>query len=172
MGDFKKTNAITLGSSRHAAIRAMMAAEKATPDIGPTAWVLHKIDDGLETIASHLGAAVDTPEIRRLVALESTQNKDLLRTSELGPRSLAQVQTLRRDRFSPQGIENRIRQRMQQPDWPRDATAQDAEVRSMKAADSQEHSQGGGFWAWFFSALFGADYDRAASAALGRPVRV
>lgn len=170
--DWASSYAGTLpGSSRHAAIRAMMKAEKALPEAGPTSWVLRRVDESLESIAQFLGSEIRDPEMRSLVAQEVLRNENVRAASESGPRTFAQAQELIKNRHSEASLKQRIEQRIQaDPNWAtRSQFEQNGMMRNWRREEAREQS-GGGFWSWFFDVLFGQNFNKAASAAIGRPV--
>ncbi|MBI2610852.1 hypothetical protein HYW60_02875 [Candidatus Kaiserbacteria bacterium] len=167
------------GSSRWAAERAVQKAELAGKDYTyhlSLSNALKTIDTNLKDIATYLGPAINKPEVRTLIAREALTNQNQRLASEGGPESFEQVQQLSRGACSQQSIEQRIRERMRERDWPKgntpdDIAAQNSIVRDMARAERHEYA-GGGFFAWLFGMLFGQNWNKAANGALGRPIRI
>lgn len=165
------------GSSRDSAIRTIQEAEHIVPAgrsvLSPTSWVLRRIDDNLEDIATYLGASVANPDMRRLIVEETLSNQNSVPAIEQGPQTFAQVQELNRDQYSSLAIERRVRNRIRETpewnSWPEDQ--QNATLRDWGNEEKRGRS-GGGFWSMFFGFLLGTNYNKAASAATGRPIHV
>jgi len=162
------------GSSRFAATQAMSTADMISNDATyhmSLSNALHRIDESLENIATHLGPTMSDPKMRVLVARETISNENQTPAIERGPRAFEQTQSLSRDRYSPASIETRIRERMGRPDWPRESARQDSLLRDMVRNEKKEQ-EGGGFFAWLIQILIGQNYKKAASNALGRPAHI
>jgi len=165
------------GSSRYAAQRALQTAdmiEKSYTYHMALSNAVERIDVNLNNIAGYLGTTVDNDELRNLVAREVSSNQNQTLTSESGPGTFAQVQQIARDRYAQDSIETRIRQRMQQNDWPQGNTpdviaAQDSIIRDMRDTERRQH-KGWGIMNWFLSIIFGGNWDNAERATLNRQV--
>lgn len=165
------------GSSRYAAQRALQTAdmiEKSFTYHMALSNAVERIDVNLNNIASYLGTTVDNDELLNLVAREVSSNQNQTLASEGGPQTFGQTQQMVRDRYEQGSIETRIRQRMQQNDWPQGNTpdtlaAQDSIIRGMRDTEQREQ-RGGGLWAWIFRMLFERNWDNAARTTLNRQV--
>ncbi len=159
------------GSSRQTAIKAMMQAERAAPDIGPTAWLLRRMDNSLEDIANFIGREMSNPEMRKRVAQETLSNQNTISSIESGPRTFAKTQELNRGENSPASVERRVRERItanrEYEGWSPDQ--QDGWLGGVKSEEMRKQS-GGGFWAWLASVLFGQNVNKGINAAAGREV--
>ncbi|RJQ35495.1 hypothetical protein C4556_00130 [Candidatus Parcubacteria bacterium] len=163
-----------VGSSRNAALMAMREMESAMPtrlDVrDPRSWVMNRIDGTLQDIAEFLQPTISNPEMRTRIAREVLSNKNQKASGEGGPHSYEEAQKLSKERFSPKSVEERVRARMRERDWPQnDIAAQDRILGGMAETERKEHA-GTGFWAWVFEILLGQNWNKGASAALGRPV--
>ena len=103
------------GSSRHAAINAILDAErrmmpKDPSPLSPISWVMRRIDENLEDIIAFLKPTIGNPEVLSLISKEVLENKDAKLSIERGPQTFAEAQELARGKYSENSIEERARQ--------------------------------------------------------------
>lgn len=173
---FRGESVPTLGSSRHAAIRAMFKTRtipNSNTILSPTAGLLKRVDKNLADIAEALGSTIGDKETRDLIVRETLSNQNLSLLSEGGPKTFEEVQNLNKKQFSEKSIETRIKERVTADrDWKsRTLSEQNDRLREWKNEERGEHA-GGGFWAWLFNIIFGRNFDRAASKVTGRTVHI
>jgi hypothetical protein len=167
------------GSSRDSAIRAVMEANRITPNmrsnLSPTSWVLDTVDKSLHSIGNHLEGTVGSQEVRDMLTQEAMTNQPSKFENERGPRTFEQVQGLEREqRNTVPKMKDRITQFMETDPEYRNAQnpiEQDRALSRLKQSEMKE-SAGTGFFAWLWSIVFTSNFNKAATQATNRSVNI
>jgi hypothetical protein len=166
------------GSSYYKAILETREASRITPHrksaLSPRSWVLDTVNTRLNTITEYLGATVADPEVRRAVIREALTGQAQKAEGMEGPTTYAQLQELANKPKTQAELKEKIEARIAEvpnfTDLPQ--YQQDSYLSDIKSEEQQRQGRGRGFFAWLASALFGDQFNKAASAATGRTVHV
>jgi hypothetical protein len=162
------------GSSRRRAIRTVERALRARTGItGSTGRMLDRLEGSISHANEHLSDIAGNAEQVQQFVDETLINERVPLASERGPSTYREAITTA-EAVKEADIEAAIKERIaSDPMWESGgAEYQDDVLSSMKREAKRTHKAGSGFWAWFFSAIFGTKFDRAASKAAGRTVHV